>query len=205
MARPLDLDELLQHFTLAADELELLRNKTGPTRLGFSLLLKYLAWKGRFPRGRGELPDNTVDHVARQVGVPPEELGLYDWSGRQSKRHRVEVRQHLGFRECSVTDTDKLTAWLAEHVAQRERRPERVREELLAHCHTERIELFRKRWTGSPAPSLCEPAKAPALLPARLHTGARPLDRAVTCVPTVRSGWIYKPTSSAQAATSDPV
>jgi len=140
VARPLDLDELLQHFTLADDELELLRNKSGAARLGFSLLLKYLTWKGRFPRGRGELPDNTVDHVARQVGVPPEDLGLYDWSGRQSKRHRVEVRQHLGFRECSVADADKLTAWLAEHIAQRERRPERVREELLAHCHTERIE-----------------------------------------------------------------
>jgi DNA-directed RNA polymerase specialized sigma24 family protein len=41
MARPLDLDELLEHFTLADDELELLRNKGGATRLGFSLLLKY--------------------------------------------------------------------------------------------------------------------------------------------------------------------
>jgi Domain of unknown function (DUF4158)/Tn3 transposase DDE domain len=140
MARPLDLDELLEHFTVADDELELLRNKSGATRLGFSLLLRYLAWKGRFPRARGEIPDNAVDHVARQVGVSPEELGLYDWSGRQSKRHRVEVRQHLGFRECSVADADKLTAWLAEHVAQRERQAERVRQELLAHCRAERIE-----------------------------------------------------------------
>ncbi len=111
-----------------------------PLKIRFGLLLKYLAWKGRFPRGRGEVPDNAVDHVARQVGIPPEELGLYDWAGRQSKRHRVEVRQHLGFRECSVADADKLTAWLAEHVAQAERRPERVREELLAHCRVERIE-----------------------------------------------------------------
>jgi hypothetical protein len=140
VARPLDLDELLKHFTLADDELELLRNKSGATRLGFGLLLKYLASKGRFPRGRGELPENAVEHVARQVGVLPEELGLYDWRGRQSKRHRVEVRQHLGFRECSVADADKLTAWLAEHVAQAERRPERVREALLAHCYAERIE-----------------------------------------------------------------
>ncbi len=129
MARPLDLDQLLEHFTLADDELVLLRNKSGATRLGFSLLLKYLAWKGRFPRGRGEIPDNAVDHIARQVGVPPEELGLYDWSGRQTKRHRVEVRRHLGFRGCSVADADKLTAWLAAHVAQRERQAERVREE----------------------------------------------------------------------------
>jgi hypothetical protein len=35
VARPLDLDELVDHFTLDSDELKLLRNKTGATRLGF--------------------------------------------------------------------------------------------------------------------------------------------------------------------------
>lgn len=36
--------------------------------------------------------------------------------------------------------TEKLGAWLAEDVCQRERRPERVREELLKHCRGEGIE-----------------------------------------------------------------
>jgi hypothetical protein len=92
LARPLDLDELVGHFTLVEDELELLRNKTGATRLGFGLVLKFLVWKGRFPRGRGELPDNAVEHVARQVDVPAVEIDFYDWSGRQAKRHRTEIR-----------------------------------------------------------------------------------------------------------------
>jgi hypothetical protein len=34
MARPLELDELAEHFTLLPDEVALLRNKSGPTRLG---------------------------------------------------------------------------------------------------------------------------------------------------------------------------
>jgi TnpA family transposase len=140
VATALELDELVEYFTLANHELELLRNKTGATRLAFGLFLKYLPWKGRFPRGRAELADNAVEHVARQVGVAPQELGFYDWSGRQSKRHRVEVRGALGFRECGVTDADKLTSWLAEHVAEAERHPERVLAELLARCRAERIE-----------------------------------------------------------------
>lgn len=82
VARPLDLDELVEHFTLRPDELPLLRNKTGATRLGFALLLKYLPGRGRWPRGRSELPDNAIEHVARQVKVPAEELGFYDWDGR---------------------------------------------------------------------------------------------------------------------------
>jgi hypothetical protein len=81
VARPLDLDELVDHFTLDSDELEPLRNKTGATRLGFSVILKFVVWEGRFPRGRSEVPDNAAAHVARQVGVPAGELGSYDWGG----------------------------------------------------------------------------------------------------------------------------
>ncbi|MDN5918863.1 MAG: Tn3 family transposase, partial [Pseudonocardia sp.] len=140
MARPLDLDELVDQFTLGEDELELLRNKTGATRLGFGVVLKFLIWKGRFPRGRGEVPDNAVEHVARQVGVRASEIGFYDWSGRQAKRHRTEIRERLGFRECSVADAEQLTGWLIAQVTQGERRSERVRDELLARCREERIE-----------------------------------------------------------------
>src|SRR5205823_1597980 len=73
-------------------------------------------------------------------GVSPVEVGSYEWAGRSSERHRAQIREHLGFRECSVADAERLAAWLVEHVVERERRPERVREELLARCLSERIE-----------------------------------------------------------------
>lgn len=106
-------------------------------RLGFSLLLKYLQWKGRFPRGRSELPEGSVEFVAKQVGVAASELGFYNWDGRQIKRHRVQLRGFLGCRKCTVADAEKVTVWLAEHVCQSERRAERVREQLLAHLRAE--------------------------------------------------------------------
>jgi hypothetical protein len=140
MARRLEPDELVEHFTLLPDEAALLRNKSGATRLGFALLLKFFTRMGRFPSGRGELADEVVEFVARQVGVAASDLGFYDWSGRQIKAHRPEIRAHLGFRECSVADAGKLTAWLAGHVTQAERRPELVRAELLGRCMEERIE-----------------------------------------------------------------
>jgi hypothetical protein len=37
MARALDLDELVEHWTLLDDERELIAGKRGPTRLGFRL------------------------------------------------------------------------------------------------------------------------------------------------------------------------
>jgi hypothetical protein len=76
VARRLDLDELVEHFTLLPDEVALLRNKAGATRLGFAVLLKFFTHRGRFPSGRSELADEVVDFVARQVKVPAGDLGL---------------------------------------------------------------------------------------------------------------------------------
>lgn len=137
---PLGLDEVIEHWTVLADEQHLIAGKRGPTRLGFALLLKFFAQHGRFPSGRSELPDEAVEFVARQVKVSASDLGFYEWSGRTIEYHRSQIREHFDFRECSVADADKLTDWLAAHVAHAERAPDRVREELLARCRTERIE-----------------------------------------------------------------
>jgi hypothetical protein len=98
------------------------------TQLGFALLLKFYGRFGRFPRGRGELHDDAVEFVARQVGVGAGSVGFYEWSGRTIKPHRAEIRAHFGFRECSVADADDLGGWLADGYAQEERRYELVRD-----------------------------------------------------------------------------
>ena len=136
----MDLDELVDHWTLLKDERELVAGKRGPTRLGFALLLKFYAQARRFPRGRAELDDDAVAFVARQVGAPASDLGFYEWSGSTIEYHRAQIRRHLGFRECTAEDADKLTAWLANGVCQAERRADRVRVELLAQCRAEQIE-----------------------------------------------------------------
>ena len=138
---PLSLDELVEHWTLVGDDRDLVAGKRGATRLGFALILKFYAGYGRFPAGRSELPDEVVAFVAKQVKVPASELGFYEWSGSTIEYHRSQVREHFGFRVCSVADADKLTDWLAGHVAHAERNPDRVREELARRCREERIEL----------------------------------------------------------------
>lgn len=125
---------------LLDDERGLIAGKCGATRLGFALLLKFYTRLGRFPRGRTELPEAAVEFVAGQVGVEPAELGFYEWTGRTVEYHRAQIRAHLGFRECSVADAERLTEWLAGNVCEAERRPELVREELLVRCPSERIE-----------------------------------------------------------------
>ncbi len=159
MTRNLGLDGAVDHFTLVGDELDMLRNKSGATRLGFAVLLKFVLWRGHFPRAPRELPDDAVAHLARQVRVPVTELASYDFIGRTARRHRREIRAYTGFRECSVTDADTLTAWLAEHVAGAERREDRVREEFLARCRAELIEPPTTRSPRSRGPLSIKPSR----------------------------------------------
>jgi hypothetical protein len=140
VARVLGDDELIGNWTLVGDELEQLSGRRGATKLGFALLLRFYAVHGRFPAGRGEIPDQAVAHVARLVDVPADEMGLYEWDGRMIKAHRADVRRYFGFRECSVADADKAAEWLAANVCEKERQAGRVREQLLAHLKGERIE-----------------------------------------------------------------
>ncbi len=136
----IDLDELVEHWTVLDDERTLVDVKHGARKLAFALLLKFYTRHGRFPTGASELPGAAVEFVARQLRVAPTDIGSYEWAGRSIERHWAQIREHLGFRECSVADAEQLTAWLAAHVAERERLPSRVCEELLARCRSERIE-----------------------------------------------------------------
>jgi Domain of unknown function (DUF4158) len=124
------LTKLVEHWALLDDERELVAGKRGPTRLGFALLLKFYARAGRFPRGQAELDDEAVAFVARQAGVPASDLGFYEWAGSTIEYHRAQVRRHLGFRECSAEDANKLTGCPTAGVCRAERRADRVREEL---------------------------------------------------------------------------
>ena len=132
------------------------------------------------------MPDEAVEFVARQVGVPPAELGFYEWSGSTIEYHRAQIRAHLGFRECSVSDADKVAAWLASTVCERERRLELVRAALLAHCRQERIEsptpgrierIVRSAlWASGQALTTRISARLPATTIARLEALISPVE-----------------------------
>ena len=106
MARRIDEDELIEHWTLVGEELELLAGKRGPTKLAFALLLKFHQQHGRFPRGRTDLPDEAVEFVAKALKVPVLDLALYSWEGRTFEYHRSQIRTFTGFRECTAAVED---------------------------------------------------------------------------------------------------
>lgn len=112
MKRQWDIEELIEHFTLVEDDLDALANKTGPTRLGYALLLKCFQYEGRFPPAKHDIPKSVVDYVAHQLKLDPALYTQYDWEGRTIKGHRTQIREQLAFREATVVDTEEMKSWL---------------------------------------------------------------------------------------------
>ncbi|MGH3843499.1 MAG: Tn3 family transposase [Pseudonocardiaceae bacterium] len=139
MRREWELEDLIECWTLDEAELGMLANKTGATRLGFALMLKFFELEARFPR-REDVPRVAVEFVAGQVKVDPELFGEYRWSGSTIEYHRGQVREFHGFREPTLGDEDKLIVWLAGEMCPVELSRDRLREALLARCREEKIE-----------------------------------------------------------------
>jgi hypothetical protein len=133
-------EDLIASWTLLDDDWRLVGNKTGETRLGFAVILKFFAIEARFPRHAGEVPKAAVDYVAAQVRVDPVLWAGYDWSGRSIERHRARIRAELGFREVTREDEQGLIEWLAAEICPVVLGEERVRAALLARCRKLGIE-----------------------------------------------------------------
>ncbi|MBO0780742.1 MAG: DUF4158 domain-containing protein [Ktedonobacteraceae bacterium] len=93
MKRQWENEDLIEHWMLSVWDLAQLGNKTGATRLGFALLLKFFQREARFPAFKNDLPGIVITFVATQVGVSADAYLQYDWQGRTIKDHRAEIRR----------------------------------------------------------------------------------------------------------------
>ncbi|MFI6517499.1 DUF4158 domain-containing protein [Spirillospora sp. NPDC050679] len=133
-------EELIAAWTLLDGDWELMGNKTGATRLGLGLLLKFFEQEGRFPRHVGELPKVAVDYVAGQVKVDPAFWrSTTGWGGRSSGTGRRSARR-WGFREPTRADEEVLAKWLAGKICPMAFTDEGLRSALLARCRTLKVE-----------------------------------------------------------------
>jgi len=128
MRREWSPDELVESWTLVGQDWLLVGNKSGATRLGFALLLKFIEREARFPQDADELPASVVAYVAEQVQVAALAFGAYPWSGRSIKYYRGRS----GPRSASASaPAGTRTSWPGGW---------QLREALLVRCRTERIE-----------------------------------------------------------------
>ncbi len=113
MRREWEPEELVACWTLVDEDWRLVANKTGATRLGFTLLLKFFEVEARFPRHPGEVPTAAVEFVAAQVKVDPALFEKYSFVGRTIEYHtaRRSAAHSTSARPRWATRTSSRAGW----------------------------------------------------------------------------------------------
>ncbi|WP_218184321.1 DUF4158 domain-containing protein [Streptomyces sp. PKU-EA00015] len=132
-------EDVVAGWTLVDGDWPLVANKSGPTRLGFVLTLKFFEQEGRFPEFVEEIPQAAVEYVADLVKVPATDFAEYAFTGRTAEYHRKQIREALGFRPSTRADEERLISWLAAECPL-ELVEDRLTEALLVQCRVDRVE-----------------------------------------------------------------
>ncbi|MFC4565530.1 DUF4158 domain-containing protein [Nocardiopsis mangrovi] len=133
-------EEPVDAWALEEGDRKPLGNKSGATRLGFALLLKFFQIEGRVPAYAKEIPAAAVDHVASEVGVDAALFAEYPWGTRAVKYHRRQIRDHYGTRPPTEDDEEQLAAWLAATGCPVEAGRDAPAEAVVRRCRTKAVE-----------------------------------------------------------------
>ena len=140
MKRKWNNPELIEYWTLEADERELSLRKKGANRLGFALLLKFFQLNGRFPERKNEIPRVVQAFVAEQLELSAELYNAYRWGGRTLKSHRVEIRDLCGFHRMKVSEFAEIQQWLITKVLPQEVDERRMKQKLYDELRVRKLE-----------------------------------------------------------------
>ncbi|MEO0683819.1 MAG: DUF4158 domain-containing protein [Cyanobacteria bacterium J06649_11] len=123
-----DTEELIEHWTLLPQELELVENKVGGNKIGFALLLKHFQIFASFPNHCSSIPKTVISYIASQLNVTESAYSDYDFKGRSARVYRAEIRSLFDFRVATVTDSEQMSDWLIQEILPNEQRFETILE-----------------------------------------------------------------------------
>ena len=134
-------DELVDQWTLQADELAVIHEKNYPphNRLGLAVQLKYFQHEGQFPEHKRDIPKAIVEFIGKQLGIAAREFRKYRWRGRTMERHHDRIRLLLGLRKASIEDARVLRTWLITTVLPRQQQDEALKAALIDQCRSMQI------------------------------------------------------------------
>ena len=110
---PTEEAELLQHYTLADDDIEHVRvRRKSENRLGFALQLCAFSYPGRLLNPGEVIPLEVSRFIGAQLGIKADDLTQYAIREETRRDHLVELRAIYGFKMFSGRGARDLKTWL---------------------------------------------------------------------------------------------
>jgi hypothetical protein len=110
---PTDEQSLLQHYTLADDDLEYIRERRRPeNRMGFALQLCALRYPGRLLYPGEVIPSEVLAFIGAQLGLTGDALLPYAVRRQTRQEHLGTLRALYGYKTFSGRGVRDLKDWL---------------------------------------------------------------------------------------------
>lgn len=162
---PTDEASLLQHYTLADDDIEHVRARRRPeNQLGFALQLCAFRWPGRLLKPGEIISEEVLKFIGAQLGITGDALLKYAARRQTRQEHLVALREIYGYRMFTGKRVRRMKSWLAEHAEAAGSGEDLVRGF---------VEECRRRLVILPAMSTIERLCADALVAAERRIDAR--------------------------------
>lgn len=166
---PTDRTVMLRHYTLADDDLEIIRARRRPhNRLGFALQLCALRYPGRLLTPGEVIPMEITRFLAAQLGLKSDDLAGYASREETRHEHLAALRDLYSYKMFTGRGSRDLKAWL-ERTAETARSNEDLARRFVEQC--------RATQTILPGITVIERLCADALVAAERRIDARIADR----------------------------
>ena len=115
-------EELITFFTLSAQDLRLIKKRSGDyNQLGFALQLGTLRYLGFVPDQLSIASPSIVDYLAHQLRVDPSRLSLYGKREKTRTNQLQQIQSHLGWRKSTPMDMLLWENWLLDRAMEHDR------------------------------------------------------------------------------------
>jgi len=166
---PTDEASMLRHYTLADDDLEIIRARRRPhNRFGFALQLCALRYPGRLLAPGEVIPLEVTRFLAAQLGLKSDDLTGYASREETRHEHLATLREFYGYKMFTGRGSRDLKAWL-ESKAETARSNEDLARRFVEQC--------RATQTILPGITVIERLCADALVAAERRIDTRIADR----------------------------
>lgn len=112
MSTDISSSDFIGQWSLSFAEIDFINSKPAATRIGLASQLKSFSTRGFFADDGTLIPNDSVEYLAEQIGIPADELSSYDFCGRSARRHCAEILQYLGYRRMTRGDREALSRWI---------------------------------------------------------------------------------------------
>ena len=109
--------EILAVWSLSYADLEFVNSYRHAMRIGLAAQLAHFRRFGYFPERLKDLPSESLDYLAEQLGEDVTHVSNYHIGSDTARRHRLEILRFLDIRRANDRDRARLRAALASQVS----------------------------------------------------------------------------------------